>query len=102
MSDDDHHITPTLTWQGLWVTSPQSLQMYPCLPGLRLTPRLHTAHWEPLGHITCHVYIITFGIWLHLQLDVLGNKGVVHVDVQLGALLLELPPLGSLEMKKYR
>ena len=35
-----------------------------------------------------------------LQLDMLGNKGVVHVDVQLGPLLLELPPLGSLEMMK--
>ena len=34
----------------------------------------------------------------HLQLDVLGNKGVVHVDVELGALLLELPLLGSLDM----
>ena len=28
----------------------------------------------------------------------LGDKGVVHVDVKLGPLLLELPPLGSLEM----
>ena len=34
----------------------------------------------------------------YLQLDVLGNEGVVHVNVQLGALLLELSPLGNLEM----
>ena len=46
-------------------------------------------------HVTCH--IISYH---HLQLDVLGNEGVVHVNVKLGALLLELPPLGNLEMMK--
>ena len=73
--------------------------MYPCLPGLRLTLRLHTEHWEPLGsHVTCHVSRVTS--YHHLQLDVLGNEGVVHVNVKLGALLLELPPLGNLEIMK--
>ena len=57
------------------------------------SPPTHCALGAPgETHVTCH------NLDSHLQLDVLGNKGVVHVDVQLGPLLLELPPLCSLEM----
>ena len=59
------------------------------------TPPAHRALGAPgETRVTCH------NIETHLQLDVLGNKGVVHVDVQLGPLLLELTPLGNLEKIK--
>ena len=55
------------------------------------TAPAHLAHRAPgqrlvSGHMTSH----------HLQLDVLSDEGVVHVDVELRAFLLELPPLGGL------
>ena len=61
------------------------------------TPPAHRALGAP--GVTCYMSRMSHVTsYHHLQLDVLGNEGVVHVNVKLGALLLELTPLGNLEM----
>ena len=78
----------TLIWHGLWVIIPQSLQMYPCLPGLMLTFRLHTSHWLPLTRNT-GLGKVENNKKKYLQFNVLCNKCMVHINVQFISLLLE-------------
>ena len=43
------------------------------------TPPAHRALGAPGSHVKCYVSRVTS--YHHLQLDVLGNEGVVHVNV---------------------